>query len=133
MKVTIYELLGMIKDGKTPKNIKYDDIIWKYDGYYYNTKNNMILEEYCNLTTSLNDEVEIIEEKPTLNDIREKYGLPRIKDNKIPEKFRINYEIDEESTINMQEATILECDLAYKINEIIDYLEEIDEQRDDFK
>ena len=30
MKVTIYELLGMIKDGKIPKKIKYDNDIWEY-------------------------------------------------------------------------------------------------------
>ena len=63
MKITIYELLGMIKDGKAPKLIKYDNIIWEYDGDYYSSKNNTILEEYCNLTISLNDEVEILEEE----------------------------------------------------------------------
>lgn len=40
MKVTIYELLGLVKDGKAPKKIRYND------------------NEYLNL----NDYVEIIEE-----------------------------------------------------------------------
>lgn len=62
-KITLYELLGLIKDGKAPKKIKYDEMIWEYDGDYYSSKNNVILEEYCNLTTSLNDEVEILEEE----------------------------------------------------------------------
>lgn len=30
MKVTMYELLGMVKDGKIPKKIKYDNDIWEY-------------------------------------------------------------------------------------------------------
>ena len=56
----------------------------------------------------LNDTIEIIGEEG----------------KKIPEKFKINYEIDEENTINMEKATMLECDLACRINEIIDYLKE---------
>ena len=71
MKITIYELLGLVKDGKAPKKIKYRDKIWEYTstimgtGYqYYSTfceewktlQNEVYLEEY------LNDYVEIIEE-----------------------------------------------------------------------
>ena len=105
MKIIMYELLGMVKDGKAPKKIKYDDMIWEYDGDYYSSKNNIILEEYCNLTTSLNDEVEILEEE-----------------KKIPEKLNIELNIDDENKVNCYRATNLECDLAFKINEIIDYL-----------
>lgn len=59
----IIDLLNKIANGKVPSKIKYDDMIFEYDGGYYSCKNNIILEEYCNLTTSLNDEVEIIEEE----------------------------------------------------------------------
>ena len=30
MKITIYELLGLIKDGKAPKKIMYKDKIWEF-------------------------------------------------------------------------------------------------------
>nr|DAE35542.1 MAG TPA: hypothetical protein [Caudoviricetes sp.] len=71
MKITMYELLGLVKDGKAPKKIKYGDRIWEYvstimgTGYqYYST----FFEEWRTLQTQiyleecLNDEVEIIEE-----------------------------------------------------------------------
>ena len=32
--ITIYELVGLIKDGKAPKNIKYDDKTFEYDKNY---------------------------------------------------------------------------------------------------
>ena len=38
MKITLYELLGLIKDGKAPKKIKYDGTIYEYsenDDFYY--------------------------------------------------------------------------------------------------
>ena len=31
MKITMYELLGLVKDGKAPKKIKYNDIELEYD------------------------------------------------------------------------------------------------------
>ena len=71
MKITIYELLGLVKEGKAPKKIKYKDKIWEriptihgrgyqyYSEYYqdYRTLQNQVYLEEC-----LNDEVEIIEE-----------------------------------------------------------------------
>lgn len=112
MKTTIYELLGMIKDGKAPKKIKYDEMIWKFEEdklYFYE---NIWLEDYCNLTTSLNDEVEIIEEE-----------------NKIPEKIeKITISEDEKSLffddkyqdISLHNISPIEVAFAIKINEIID-------------
>ena len=79
MKITIYELLGMIKDGKAPKKIKYrqnifgfihsladykPDDITKYNGNYLL---HYLFEEEVNF---LNDEVEIIEEPKKI----EKWG-----------------------------------------------------------
>ena len=61
MKITMYELLGMIKDGKAPKKIKYENIIFEYDDIYYVTEHTY-LDEYCDLSRVLNDEVEILEE-----------------------------------------------------------------------
>lgn len=104
MKITMYELLGMIKDGKAPNKIKYDNMIWEYDGDYYSSKNNVILEEYCNLTTSLNDEVEIEEEK------------------KIPERLNLDEDDAGFIYVNNMAMTKVEKALAYKINEICNYL-----------
>lgn len=78
MKITIYELLGLVKDGKAPKKIKYRDNIWEYvstingTGYQYcstffeewkTLQNQVYLEEH------LNDEVEIIEESKKIEKI----------------------------------------------------------------
>lgn len=64
MKITIYELLGLIKDGKQPKYISMDGakLFWNGKTYQFET-------EYCTLNwdyyieeIKLNDKVEIIEE-----------------------------------------------------------------------
>lgn len=69
MKITMYELLGLVKDGKAPKKIKYKDKIWKYiksDKEYLDTSNYIdalfscfIDGEY--ILNLINNEVEIIE------------------------------------------------------------------------
>lgn len=115
----VIELLNKIaNEEKVPKKIKINNIIFEYrgDDYLFEDENhewwlfsNGYVDKFEWLDCFLKTEVEIIEEP---------------QEHKIPEKFRINYEIDEENTINMKEATMLECDLACKINEIIDYLEE---------
>lgn len=72
MKITIYELLGMINDNKAPKKIKVTGTIYEYDeeyGFYFTkTKNGRValggkLNE-INLIYNFNNEnnVEIIEE-----------------------------------------------------------------------
>ena len=119
-KIRIIDLLNKIANGEeVPKKIRITDIddrITKHYNFFYDEDE----QEYKDdelfplgarliLDRVLNEKVEIIEPQ----------------EHKIPEKFRINYEIDEENTINMKEATMLECDLACKINEILDYLEEI--------
>jgi len=105
MKITIYELLGMVKDGKAPNKIKYDNIIFEYDGDFYSSKTSVILDEYCNLTVSLNDEVEILEEE-----------------KKIPEKLP---SICACSDFNENEEKLAKNIniLKNKYNEIIDYLD----------
>ena len=68
MKITIYELLGLVKDGKAPKKIKFNYSIYEYkwsNAYQekcYVNGNNYRLWENLNLNSNLNDEVEIIEE-----------------------------------------------------------------------
>ena len=71
--ITIYELLGLIKNGKAPKKIKYDDIEYKYgNGYYYRVENEIpkIFTNDYSIFLCLNDQVEILEEnKPIIEKI----------------------------------------------------------------
>ena len=69
-KKTIYELLGLIKDGKAPEKIKYRNKIYfrswcdymgdePIDEYYYDSEQNSWNDELC---LKLDDEIEILEE-----------------------------------------------------------------------
>lgn len=66
MKITMYELLGLVKDGKAPKKIKYKAVILEYDeeltDYYYYHNRNLFGYVFTACNDFLNDEVEIIEE-----------------------------------------------------------------------
>lgn len=118
--ITMYELLGLVKDGKAPKKIKYKGTIWYLEQdfsnrlpYYkngYNMDNLLTGKEKDYFSHSLNDEVEILEE-----------------DKEIPEKIDIM--IDDTNTEyikgksygkNYSKSAI---ELAHTINEIIDYLD----------
>ena len=47
MVITIYELMGLIKDDKAPKKIKYNGEIFDWNGYNYNEENSRVfLSEY---------------------------------------------------------------------------------------
>lgn len=100
MKVTIYELLGMVKDGKELP--KLEDEVEKDFAYYVYDKwgDTCNLEDLKNI---LNDEVEIIEPQ----------------EHKIPEKLIHCY------TDKLTKEFVIKCfdDVSDKINEILDYLE----------
>ena len=75
MKITIYELLGLIKDGKAPKKIKYKGEILIL------TKNALTMDDiyvdkdgdglFCVYDWNLNNEVEILDEEDEFIDIEE--------------------------------------------------------------
>ena len=71
MKITIYELLGLVKEGKAPKEIRYDDTIYEYsevnDFYYCNGFS--LYRDFAANGNCLNDEVEIIEEPKKIEKI----------------------------------------------------------------
>lgn len=78
MKITIYELLELIKDGKAPKKIEFDTekYLWceeekEYRRYPYENNLYYSLWSDYDLTKCLNDEVEIIEEYKDINKIEE--------------------------------------------------------------
>ena len=108
MKITMYELLGMIKDGKAPKKIKYEN----REYYLYDNKSYLTTDKTRFLDniyfTDLNIEVEIIEEE-----------------KKIPEKLtdilRVN-DLEPPIDENMYKIWQQTIKNQNKINEIIDYL-----------
>ena len=114
MKITIYELLGMAKDGKAPKKIKFNNSIYKYrdkeHGYCrsaYDSTYICLNADYC-LFDILNDEVEILEEDKetpkrlnTLNNVGNVQNLVEFAD-----KQQLNNHI-----------------LKDKLNEIVHYLQ----------
>ena len=99
-KITIYELLGLIKDGQAPERIVYDNYIWDWTGDDYCTilkteKEQFLITGmyYTWLSEFLNDKVEIIEE-----------------DNKIEKIMGIDTRETRECIMTFQD----------KINELID-------------
>lgn len=73
MKITIYELLGLVKDGKAPKKIKYEYSIYELtperNDYYCKNEMRWFTNE-INCLGVLSDYVEIIEEPKKI----EKWG-----------------------------------------------------------
>lgn len=118
MKITMYELLGMVKNGKAPKKIRIRSASGVYDKkFYFDGDIYMYKDEYgehamtddISIEMSLNDEVEILEEK------------------KIPEKIDI-YE-DEEGHYFIDKhckKIYITCDevnfMVEEFNQLIDYL-----------
>ena len=99
-KITIYELLELIKDDKAPNRILYDHYIWDWTGDDYCTilkteKEQFLITGmyYTWLSEFLNDKVEIIEE-----------------DNKIEKIMGIDTRETRECIMTFQD----------KINELID-------------
>lgn len=76
MKITMYELLGLVKDSKAPKKIKYGNVKLKYnegcEDYYPYYGKGLFEYKFGNCKNFLNDEVEIIEEPKKI----EKIPLP---------------------------------------------------------
>lgn len=81
MKITIYELLGLVKDGKAPKKIIYNNIELEYseenEDYFRYYGQYLFKFKFSNCLTFLNDEVKIIEEPKKIEKIswREKESL----------------------------------------------------------
>ena len=110
--ITVYELLGLIKDGKAPKKIKWENMEWNYDieNNEYFTKYKKyywLFEEYIpnnvNFMDCLNDKVEILEEdKPIIEKIEiNKYNFHNTNHSKLLKNQQM---------------------LETKLNEIIDHI-----------
>ena len=73
MKITMYELLGLIKDGKAPKKIKFGNIELEYseenEDYYSYYGGGLFEHKFSNCKNFLNDKVSIIEETKKIEKI----------------------------------------------------------------
>lgn len=117
MKITIYELIGLIKDKKAPKKIKYDDKFWKlekYNGDYKNEDTNLFeyLFKHFNTNFFINNEVEIIEEPKKIEKIKQLNNVANCKElTELEDKQQINNHI-----------------LKDKINKLIDEINNLKEK-----
>lgn len=121
--ITIYELMGLIKDGKAPKKIKYDGIIYAFDkelNDYYNSDRKIWSFLYHRLGKAkncindfLNDTVEILpEENDEWEDV-EKINV--IKD----ENCKRFIEYDSETGHHKYTIRLLDEYFSNKINQLI--------------
>ena len=73
MKIAFYELLGLVKDGKAPKKIKFGNIELEYseenEDYYSYYGQGLFEYKFGNCKNFLNDVVEIIEETKKIEKI----------------------------------------------------------------
>lgn len=113
--ISVYELLGLIKDFKAPNRIKYDYEIWEYDlqenDYIKEKGNCSLFRDYfpnnLNFLDCLKDKIEILEEyKPII----EKLYIG---------KNDITYD---DGAIDADELVDNFIDVKDKLNEVIDYI-----------
>ena len=125
MIITIYELLGLMKDGKAPHSILFKNEVWfwGYDTYTTFECLNKTPDAQISLFSKyridycLNDKVEIIdkeENKPIIEKLK-------IKDNKVIGKWENGS--DYHYTLSAPQVVIIN-----KINEIIRYLKDKEEE-----
>ena len=121
--ITVYELLGLIKDDKAPKIVKWEGYMFSFynndylcinEDFIKNRETNYLLCYLFGLPESpLNIKVEIIEEPKELEEIEFKFNNG--KRFMISNIENINYEV----FIDTKELV-----LATKINEIIRYIKD---------
>lgn len=141
MKITMYELLGLVKDGKElPKKVKVLDVIYEFDDHYGDYFNKsldrylfvyMASEEEWKIAYFLNAQVEIIEDEPrdievcgSLFTKSEYDNLFRCEEEKkIPEKLFFTHisNYNDQSVVNNNFNNYFKT-TQETINEIIDYL-----------
>ena len=148
MKITMYELLGLVKDGKAPKKIKFYGVEWEYTGYQYKRIDKENLGNIWNgyNFNILNEEVEILEEEPrdiemcgSLFTKSEYDKLFLEEEKKIPEKLDIvkekncnnNWKWQVKGEIYYYNMSTPQKIIADKLNEIIDYLDYLKSKGDE--
>lgn len=115
MKITIYELIGLVKDDKAPKKIRYNNEIWKYDDecktydnddYDKDLLEKLFYESY--ILDFINNEVEIIEDPKKIKKLN----------TNIINANRYDFDKNKEMTISNIAADFLS--ISEVVNELID-------------
>ncbi len=127
-KITMYELIGLIKDGKAPKNIKYNDEIFEYDKRYnyISQDGNLLFGDYIYelyyTPSTLNKIVEVSPEKHDEWEVIEElnYTLPSTH-----EKGKLINKDGNYNTLRKIDITILE-----KVNQLINNQKVLKERLD---
>jgi hypothetical protein len=122
--ITIYELLGLVKDGKQPRRIKYYDRIYIYDNYKGDSGYvDKTVEPYkwfvkeCDIERDLNDTVEIIEDNDKLEKIEKE------------ELFSLDESMTKSSLVAWQKAN--NGMFKKQIDFLIDHINKIEERLDE--
>ena len=118
--ISVYELLGLIKDGKAPKKIEYKGDTYIYAGDDYSINDNredwLITKYDYFLTNFLTEEVEILEEdKPIIEKIE-------IEEDIVCNKF-VKNEYGAKCYIKTHDKIVIE-----KLNQVIDYINRKEDQ-----
>lgn len=115
MKITMYELLGLVKDGKAPKKIKYDCKIWEYNSEY---------EDYCIRNGDILEYDYILFEKLFSNDFISHFMNDEVEIIEKPKKIE-KMECSVESWFSPSQADI---EIIKKVNELIDEINNLKEK-----
>ena len=134
MKITMYELLGLVKDGKAPKKIKYKDKIYYYHegydfNYMYNSSDYSPMDKEKSLfkfnSYKCKDGAEYWDNNAAIDFLNDEVEIPE-EEKKIPEKLDI---YDELQTLLANGGGSYDHNIhkmfkkiELKQNEIIDYL-----------
>ena len=125
MKITMYELLGMVKDGKAPKMVKYKDKIYYYHkgydfNYMYNSSSSSPMDNEKSLFTfnsyKLKDGRRYWDDNTAIDFLNDEVVIPE-EEKKIPEK------LPEEIIVGKKQPAHRIKKIEKKINEIIDCLD----------
>ena len=122
MKITIYELLGLVKDDKAPAKIKYENSIYELspeDDDYYSEDEMRWFTNELNCLRILNDEVEIIEESKKIEKLE-------IEKDENTQNYFIRNEYGTKCYLTKHSKII-----ASKINELIDEINNLKENKYD--
>lgn len=126
MKVTMYELLGMVKDGTAPKKILINDKVYYLlvdeEHYVYSQSKDIrqwvfFIDHKINIQQNLDLEVLILDENYEVETIEES------QEHKIPEKICTNRIINTKDILEFEMIqNKINAEYTYAINEIIDYI-----------
>ena len=120
MKITIYELLGKMKDYEAPNKILFNDKIWTYNGNDYEAEDEWSLFDEYVIFDILNDEVEILEttityKQDTINKVDEPYESCIFGTD-----YEFATELEKKIIDNIELIRKKQDEIIYKFNEIIE-------------